>query len=136
MFPRKNSERRTFRWISYRYSGGLTGIRAIILLPFTGHLPQRYYINKSTFLYMRMALSIKDPEADRLAREVAKATGETLTAAVVQSLRERLARVRRRQGRRLSEEILKIGRRCAALPVQDTRSDEEIIGYDERGLPR
>ena len=38
-----------------------------------------------------MALSIKDPEADRLAREVAKATGETLTAAVVQSLRERLA---------------------------------------------
>lgn len=85
---------------------------------------------------MCMALSIKDPEADRLAREVAKATGETLTAAVVQSLRERLARVRRRQGRRLGEEILKIGRRCAELPVEDARSDEEILGYDERGLPR
>lgn len=82
-----------------------------------------------------MALSIKDPEADRLAREVAKATGETLTAAVIQSLRERLARVRRRQGQRLSKEILKIGQRCADLPVQDTRGDDEIIGYDDRGLP-
>ncbi|MDN5872173.1 MAG: type II toxin-antitoxin system VapB family antitoxin [Nitrococcus sp.] len=82
-----------------------------------------------------MALSIKDPEADRLAREVAKATGETLTSAVVRSLRERLARVRRRQRRHLSEEILKIGRRCAALPVRDGRSDDEIVGYDERGLP-
>lgn len=83
-----------------------------------------------------MALSIKDPEADRLAREVAKATGETLTAAVIQSLRERLARVRRVRGRPLREEILKIGRRCAALPRRDQRSDEEILGYDERGLPR
>ena len=60
-----------------------------------------------------MALSIKDPEADRLAREVAKATGESLTTAVVQSLRERLARVRRMRGPRLGEELLKIGRRCA-----------------------
>ncbi len=83
-----------------------------------------------------MALSIKDPEADRLAREVAKATGETLTAAVVQSLRERLARVRRPRGRRLSEEILKIGRRCARLSVQDVRSAEQIVGYNEHGLPR
>jgi antitoxin VapB len=83
-----------------------------------------------------MALSIKDPEADRLAREVAKATGETLTAAVVQSLRERLARLRRPRGRPLSDDILKIGRRCAALPVQDARSADDIVGYDERGLPR
>lgn len=83
-----------------------------------------------------MALSIKDPEADRLAREVAKATGETLTAAVVQSLRERLARIRRRKGRRLSEEILKIGRRCSELPIEDDRADDDILGYDERGLPR
>jgi antitoxin VapB len=83
-----------------------------------------------------MALSIKDPEADRLAREVAKATGETLTMAVVRSLRERLARVRRPRGPRLSEELLKIGRRCADLKVQDSRSADEIIGYDERGLPR
>jgi antitoxin VapB len=78
----------------------------------------------------------EDPEADRLARAVAKATGETLTAAVIQSLRERLARLRRARGPRLSEELLKIGRRCARLPVQDERSAEDIIGYDEHGLPR
>jgi antitoxin VapB len=83
-----------------------------------------------------MALSIKDPEADRLAREVAKATGESITTAVVQSLRERLLRVRRARGPRLSEELLKIARRCARLPVKDARSAEEILDYDERGLPR
>jgi antitoxin VapB len=95
-----------------------------------------YYILTSPYIYNGMALSIKDPEADRLAREVAKATGETLTMAVVQSLRERLARVRRPRGPSLSEELLKIGRRCAGLAVQDSRSADEIIGYDEHGLPR
>lgn len=83
-----------------------------------------------------MALSIKDPEADRLAREVAKVTGESLTAAVVQSLRERLARVRRARGPRLGDELLKIARRCARLPVKDSRGEDEILGYDEQGLPR
>jgi antitoxin VapB len=83
-----------------------------------------------------MALSIKDREADRLAREVAKVTGESLTTAVVQSLRERLARLRRPRGRPLSEELLKIGRRCSRLPLQDRRPAEEVIDYDEHGLPR
>ena len=84
-----------------------------------------------------MALSLKDPEADRLAREVAKRTGETLTAAIVVALRERLARLRGAPKRRpLREELREIARRVAALPVCDTRSDEDIIGYDERGLPR
>lgn len=83
-----------------------------------------------------MPLSIKDPEADRLAREVAKATGETLTAAIVQALRERLQRVRRSRGPRLSDELLAIASRCAALPVQDPRTAEEILGFDHNGLPR
>lgn len=83
-----------------------------------------------------MALSIKDPEADRLAREVAKTTGETLTTAVVRSLQERLARLRRARGPRLSEELLKIGKRCARLPVRDRRSADEILGYADDGLPR
>lgn len=83
-----------------------------------------------------MALSIKDPEADRLAREVAKATGESLTTAVIQSLRERLARIRRPRGLRLSDELLRIARRCARLPVKDPRSDNDVLGYDEHGLPR
>jgi antitoxin VapB len=82
-----------------------------------------------------MALSIKDPEADRLAREVAKLTGETLTAAVVAALRERLIRVRRVRRVHLAEELLKIGKRCAHLKVQDPRGAESILGYDEHGLP-
>ena len=85
-----------------------------------------------------MALSIKDPEADRLAREVAARTGETLTRAIVVALRERLSRLRSRRsrGRRLSDELRAIGERCASLPSLDHRNADEIIGYDERGLPR
>lgn len=84
-----------------------------------------------------MALSVKDPEADRLAREVAARTGETLTQAVVVALRERLARLRgRARRRRLRDELREIAQRCAQLPTLDDRSDEEILGYDERGLPR
>ena len=82
-----------------------------------------------------MPLSIKDPEADRLAREVSKATGETLTAAIVQSLRERLQRVRRGRRVKLSDELLVIGRRCAVLPIKDARTPEEVLGYDRHGLP-
>src|SRR5207249_9941761 len=73
------------------------------------------YRHASIFIYYCMALSIKDPEADRLAREVAKATGESLTTAVVQSLRERLARVRRMRGPRLGEERSeerRVGKEC------------------------
>lgn len=84
-----------------------------------------------------MALSIKHPEADRLARELAAATGESLTDAVINALRERL---RREQGRtrltRVRDEIRAIRQRCASLPVQDTRGAEAILGYDEHGVPR
>ena len=84
-----------------------------------------------------MALSVKDPEADRLAREVAARTGETLTTAVVVALRERLARLRGRPRRRqLRDELRDIAQRCAQLPTLDDRSAEEILAYDERGLPR
>lgn len=84
-----------------------------------------------------MALSVKDPEADRLAREVAARTGETLTTAIVVALRERLARLRGRpRRRRLRDELREIARRCAQLPTLDQRSAAEILDYDERGLPR
>ena len=83
-----------------------------------------------------MALNIKHPDADRLARALAERTGETITETVIKALRERLAR---EEGRgtlpNLREEILAIGRRCAALPDRDRRTAEEILGYDERGLP-
>lgn len=84
-----------------------------------------------------MALSLKDPEADRLARVVAARTGETLTAAVIVALRERLSRLRgRAPRRRLRDELKEIGDRCASLPTLDDRPADEIIGYDDRGLPR
>lgn len=85
-----------------------------------------------------MALSIKDPpEADRLARELAARTGESLTEAVLVALRERLARETggRTRSIPLREELAAIRRRCAALPVVDNRSADEILGYDDRGLP-
>lgn len=84
-----------------------------------------------------MALSLKDPEADRLAREVAARTGETLTAAVIVALRERLKRLKgTRRRRTLRDELREIARRCAALPTLDDRPADEIVGYDEQGLPR
>jgi antitoxin VapB len=83
-----------------------------------------------------MALSIKHPEADRLARELAAQTGESLTEAVINSLRERLAReTRRTRAIPLREELQRIGERCAGLPVLDPRSPDELLGYDEQGLP-
>lgn len=82
-----------------------------------------------------MALSIKDTETDRLARELADATGETLTTAVTTALRERLERVRGLRGQDLAAELTAIADRCAGLPVLDDRPAEEILGYDEAGLP-
>ncbi len=83
-----------------------------------------------------MSLNIKDPEADRLARELAGSTGESITAAVATALRERLERTRARpKGRDLAAELDSIALRCAALPVLDERSGEEILGYDENGIP-
>jgi antitoxin VapB len=83
-----------------------------------------------------MALSLKDPETDRLARAVAALTGETLTDAVRTALAERLARERLRRGRTpsLAERLAALGRECAALPDHDTRSPDEIVGYDETGI--
>lgn len=83
-----------------------------------------------------MPLSIKHPEADRLARELAARTGESLTEAVITALRERLRReLGRSRVTRLSEELQRIGERCAALPMLDGRTDDEILGYDDHGLP-
>ena len=83
-----------------------------------------------------MALSIKNPEADRLARELAARTGESLTEAVVTALRERLVReTGRARPVPLREELAAIRRRCAALPVLDDQPADEILDYDDRGLP-
>jgi len=84
----------------------------------------------------RLALNIRNPEAERLADAVAKLAGETKTEAVTRALRDRLTRLRReRAGRCLADELDEIARHCARLPVKDSRPAEEILGYDERGLP-
>ncbi|MGO9096047.1 MAG: type II toxin-antitoxin system VapB family antitoxin [Bryobacteraceae bacterium] len=84
-----------------------------------------------------MAFSVKNPQADRMARALAAKTGESLTEAVLVSLKERLERIAAANaGRSLADELDQIAKRCAALPVLDARPADEILGYDERGLPR
>jgi antitoxin VapB len=83
-----------------------------------------------------MALNIRNEETEQLAETLAKLTGETKTEAVTQALRDRLARVRReRSRRRLADELDEIARHCSRLPVLDPRTPDEILGYDEHGLP-
>ena len=85
-----------------------------------------------------MAISLKDEETDRLARALASLTGESLTEAVRAALAERLERekLRRAQAPRLADQIRAIARECAAAPDFDTRTPDEIIGYDENGMWR
>jgi antitoxin VapB len=84
-----------------------------------------------------MALNIRNAETERLAAALAKLSGETKTEAVTRALRDRLARLRReRAGRRLADELDEIARGCARLKVKDARTPDEILGYDEHGVPR
>lgn len=82
-------------------------------------------------------LNIKHPKADRLATVLAHQLGETVTEVVIKALQEKLLREQRRRApAEMAKSLLKIGRRCAALPNQDTRSAEDIIEYDSKGLPK
>lgn len=83
-----------------------------------------------------MALNIKDPEADRLARELSKRTGESLTQTVIKALRERLKREGAKAPLSLKDEIMSISRRAASIPRRTGRQADEIIGYDDKGIPR
>ena len=83
-----------------------------------------------------MALSIKDPETEKLARALAARTGETITIATRRALEDRLKRMGSQAKRSaLLEDMEAMQRRLSVLPVIDDRSDEEIIGYDENGIP-
>jgi antitoxin VapB len=84
----------------------------------------------------RMALNLRNPEVERLAASLARLTGETKTEAVRAALADRLERLQReRAGRSLADELDEIALTCAALPVQDDRPADEILGYDPAGLP-
>ncbi len=83
-----------------------------------------------------MALSIKNPDTERLARRIARVTGETLTETIQRSLQQRLERLpQRRRGRIMTEKLQEILRRVDALPTLDTRSEDDILGYDSHGIP-
>ena len=83
-----------------------------------------------------MALYLNNEQTERLARELAELAGETLTDAVRISVEERLRRERLKRGRNIDRDAIRaIQERIAALPVLDTGSDSEILGYDENGLP-
>jgi antitoxin VapB len=83
-----------------------------------------------------MALSIKSIETEHLAREVAAKTGESLTGAIQKALEERLERLNNnRRSQALAAQIDDILQRVDAMPDLDARTPDEIIGYDEDGLP-
>jgi len=83
-----------------------------------------------------VSLNIKDEEAHALAKRLATETGETLTRAVVEALRERLERVQRqRKAAATAAELVAIGKRCAAT-LKGRPKNHGALLYDERGLPR
>lgn len=84
-----------------------------------------------------MPLSIKNDDAERLARQVASETGESMTEAIRRALEERWQRLKTgRRSRILTAQIEDLLRRVDALPTLDSRPGDEILNYDEHGMPR
>ena len=84
-----------------------------------------------------MGMNIKNDETQKLAHELSELTGESMTAAVTEAVRERLERVRNSQGAGLADRLLRIGKDCAAHLKEPFKSaDHGDILYDEQGLPR
>jgi antitoxin VapB len=84
-----------------------------------------------------MALSIKDPETERLARNLAQITGENITTATKRAIEERLRRLGSQSRRTaLLADMAEIRRRWSAMTVLDDRAPDEILRYDDHGLPR
>lgn len=84
-----------------------------------------------------MSLNIKNDETHALVQELAKATGESMTAAVTEAVRERLDRVLGARRAPLPDRLLRIGKDCAAHLKEPFRSiDHGDLLYDEKGLPR
>lgn len=80
-----------------------------------------------------MALRIRNERAEHLAREIARMTGKNLTSSIIEALEEKLEGARRIGGGGL-DDIMAISKRCSALPDLDSRSPEQILGYDEYGV--
>ena len=84
-----------------------------------------------------MSLNIKNKEAHRLAQQLANVTGESLTTAVTEALRERLERFRRSPREGMAERLMKIAKECGPRWKEPFRSmDHGDLLYDEKGLPK
>jgi len=84
-----------------------------------------------------MSLNIKDEKTHRMARELARLTGESLTASVNQAVRERLERVRGSSRTSMAERLMEIGKDCASHLKEPYKSmDVDELLYDENGLPK
>jgi antitoxin VapB len=84
-----------------------------------------------------MPLSIKNEATERLARQVAAETGESLTEAIQKALEDRWERLKsKRRERILAVQLEDVLRRVDGLPTLDPRPAEHILGYDEHGMPR
>jgi antitoxin VapB len=83
-----------------------------------------------------MSLNIKNEKAHRLAQELARITGESMTVAVSEAIRERLERVRSSR-KEMAERIMKIAKECGPLWKEPYRSiDHGDLLYDEKGMPK
>lgn len=84
-----------------------------------------------------MSMNIKNKDAHRLARELADLTGESMTEAVTEALRERLERIRREKPGSLAERLMQIGRDASKHFDPSFKSEDHAdMLYDERGLPK
>lgn len=82
-----------------------------------------------------MALSIRNEHAEKLAREIARQTGESITRTLIVSLEERLERLKgTKRSADIYQKIKSIAKRCSSLPDIDKRSADEILGYDDNGV--
>ena len=81
------------------------------------------------------SLNVKDPEAHRLAEAIARETGETMTRAVTEALRERYERLQRRASKASIEELSVIAQRAAAHVKRPYLDHAELL-YDKHGLPK
>ena len=85
-----------------------------------------------------MAFSIRNPEAEAMAREIVSLTGHSLTVAITDALRQRLAQLKAHQNEdktQLVKDLREIGRRFSKLPKLSDATDDEVFGWDEAGLP-
>lgn len=82
-----------------------------------------------------MALSIRNPRAEKLAREISAMSGKNLTQVIINALEEQIKRFNaKRTSPDTFKEIIEISARCSSIPDIDKRSPDEILGYNETGV--